>query len=192
MDRGELVLGKNVRVVFMLWNGYNFEDVIVVSERIIKDDIFIFIYIYEKEVDVREFKYGVEEFIVDIFDVKEEVFVYFDESGIVKVGIYVSIGMILVGKIFFKGEIKSMFEEWFLRVIFGDKVGYVVNKSLYCLLSLEGMVIDVKVFIKKGYEKDAWVLSVYEEEKVKFDMEYFDCLIMFNREELLRVSLFFF
>lgn len=154
MDRGELVLGKNVCVVFMFWNGYNFEDVIVVSECIIKDDVFIFIYIYEKEVDVREFKYGVEEFIVDIFDVKEEVFVYFDESGIVKVGIYVSVGMILVGKIFFKGEIKSMFEEWFLRVIFGDKVGYVVNKSLYCFFSLEGMVIDVKVFIKKGYEKD--------------------------------------
>lgn len=188
MDRGELALGKNVRVAFMPWNGYNFEDAIVVSERITKDDVFTSTHIYEKEVDARELKHGVEEFTADIPDVKEEALAHLDESGIVKVGTYVSAGMILVGKTSPKGEIKSTPEERLLRAIFGDKAGHVVNKSLYCPPSLEGTVIDVKVFTKKGYEKDARVLSAYEEEKAKLDMEHFDRLTMLNREELLRVS----
>ncbi|WP_104686651.1 DNA-directed RNA polymerase subunit beta/beta' [Helicobacter felis] len=191
MDSGELALGKNIRVAFMPWNGYNFEDAIVVSEKITKDDVFTSVHIYEKEVEARELKHGIEEFTADIPDVKEEEVAHLDSGGIVKIGTYVSAGMILVGKVSPKGEMKSTPEERLLRAIFGDKAGHVVNKSLYCPPSLEGVVIGVHILTKKGYEKDARAVSAYEEEKAALDIEHFDRLTMLNREELLQISALF-
>lgn len=189
MDNGELALGKNIRVAFMPWNGYNFEDAIVVSERLIKEDAFTSIHIYEKEIEARELKHGIEEITSDIPNVREEEIAHLDESGIVKIGTYVSGGMILVGKVSPKGEVKPTPEERLLRAIFGEKAGHVVNKSLYCPPSLEGTVVDVKIFTKKGYEKDARAISAYEEEKSILDIEHHDRLTMLNKEEILRIGL---
>ena len=188
MDMGELALGKNIRVAFMPWNGYNFEDAIVVSERLIKEDAFTSVHIYEKEIEARELKHGTEEITADIPGVHEEDITHLDESGIVKIGTYVSAGMILVGKVSPKGEVKPSAEERLLRAIFGEKAGHVVNKSLYCPPSLEGTVIDVKIFTKKGYEKDSRAISAYEQEKSALDIEHHDRLTMLNKEELLRVG----
>ncbi|BDQ28045.1 hypothetical protein ASB1_17210 [Helicobacter heilmannii] len=191
MDQGELALGKNIRVAFMPWNGYNFEDAIVVSEKITKDDVFTSVHIYEKEIEARELKHGIEEFTADIPDVKEEEVAHLDSGGIVKIGTYVSAGMILVGKVSPKGEMKSTPEERLLRAIFGDKAGHVVNKSLYCPPSLEGVVIGVKIFTKKGYEKDARATSAYEEEKWVLDDRHDRHFKMLDKEEALQISAIF-
>ena len=145
-------------------------------------------HIYEKEVEARELKHGIEEITADIPGVHEEEIAHLDESGIVKIGTYVTAGMILVGKVTPKGEVKPSPEERLLRAIFGEKAGHVVNKSLYCPPSLEGTVIDVKIFTKKGYEKDARAISAYEQEKSVLDIEHHDRLTMLNKEELLRVG----
>ncbi|BCD61457.1 DNA-directed RNA polymerase subunit beta [Nitratiruptor sp. YY08-26] len=187
MDNAELALGKNMLVAFMPWNGYNFEDAIVVSERIIRDDEFTSVHIYEKEVEARELKHGVEEITRDIPNVKEEEIAHLDESGIVKVGTYVKPGMILVGKVSPKGEVRPSPEERLLRAIFGEKAGHVVNKSLYCPQSMEGVVVDVKIFTKKGYEKDPRSIKAYEEEKEKLSKEHHDKLLMIDREEMLKI-----
>ncbi|PAF52822.1 DNA-directed RNA polymerase subunit beta/beta' [Helicobacter sp. 13S00477-4] len=189
MDNGELALGKNIRVAFMPWNGYNFEDAIVVSEKVIREDAFTSIHIYEKEIEARELKHGIEEITSDIPNVREEEIAHLDESGIIKIGTYVSGGMILVGKVSPKGEVKPTPEERLLRAIFGEKAGHVVNKSLYCPPSLEGTVVDVKIFTKKGYEKDSRAISAYEDEKSILDIEHHDRLTMLNKEEMLRIGL---
>ncbi|PAF46796.1 DNA-directed RNA polymerase subunit beta/beta' [Helicobacter sp. 12S02634-8] len=189
MDNGELALGKNIRVAFMPWNGYNFEDAIVVSEKVIREDAFTSIHIYEKEIEARELKHGVEEITSDIPNIREEETAHLDSSGIVKIGTYVSGGMILVGKVSPKGEVKPTPEERLLRAIFGEKAGHVVNKSLYCPPSLEGTVVGVKIFTKKGYEKDSRAISAYEEEKSILDIEHHDRLTMLNKEEMLRIGL---
>ncbi|NWF66571.1 MAG: DNA-directed RNA polymerase subunit beta [Campylobacterales bacterium] len=186
-DRGELALGKNALVAFMPWNGYNFEDAIVVSERIIKDDVFTSVHIYEKDIEARELKHGIEEITKDIPNVKEEDIAHLDDSGIVKIGTNVKPGMILVGKVSPKGEVKPTPEERLLRAIFGEKAGHVVNKSLYCPESMEGVVIDVKIFTKKGYEKDNRAQKAYDEEKAILDREHHDKLLMLDREEMLRL-----
>ncbi len=187
MDNAELALGKNMLVAFMPWNGYNFEDAIVVSERILRDDEFTSVHIYEKEVEARELKHGVEEITRDIPNVREEEIMHLDESGIVKIGTYVKPGMILVGKVSPKGEVRPSPEERLLRAIFGEKAGHVVNKSLYCPQSIEGVVVDVKIFTKKGYEKDTRTLRAYEEEKERLSKEHHDKLLMIDREEMLRI-----
>jgi DNA-directed RNA polymerase beta subunit len=188
MDNGELAIGKNILVAFMPWYGYNFEDAVVVSERIIRDDVFTSVHIYEKEVEARELKHGVEEITRDIPNVKDEDISHLDESGIVKIGSYVKGGMILVGKVSPKGEVKPTPEERLLRAIFGEKAGHVVNKSLYCPPSMEGVVVDVKIFTKKGYDKDSRAVKHFEEEKAKMDREYHDKLNMIDREEMLRIN----
>ncbi|WDL75032.1 DNA-directed RNA polymerase subunit beta/beta' [Helicobacter winghamensis] len=188
MDQGELALGKNIRVAFMPWNGYNFEDAIVVSEKLIRNDAFTSIHIYEKEIEARELKHGVEEITRDIPNIREEELAHLDESGIVKIGTYVTGGMILVGKASPKGEVKPTPEERLLRAIFGEKAGHVVNKSLYCPPSLEGTVVDVKIFTKKGYDKDKRAIAAYEEEKSRLDLEHHDKLLMLDREESLRIG----
>lgn len=188
MDKGELALGKNIRVAFMPWNGYNFEDAIVVSEKLIREDTFTSIHIYEKEIEARELKHGVEEITRDIPNVREEELAHLDESGIVKIGTFVNAGMILVGKVSPKGEVKPTPEERLLRAIFGEKAGHVVNKSLYCPPSLEGTVVDVKIFTKKGYDKDQRAIAAYEEEKARLDLEHHDKLMMLDREEMLRLT----
>ena len=187
MDNAELALGKNMLVAFMPWNGYNFEDAIVVSERIIRDDEFTSLHIYEKEVEARELKHGIEEITRDIPNVKDEEIAHLDESGIVKIGTYVKPGMILVGKVSPKGEVRPSPEERLLRAIFGEKAGHVVNKSLYCPQSMEGVVVDVKIFTKKGYEKDPRSIKAYEEEKEKLSKEHHDKLLMIDREEMLKI-----
>lgn len=106
MDMGELAIGKNAMVAFMPWNGYNYEDAIVISERMIREDAFTSIHTYEKEIEARELKDGVEEITKDIPNVKEEELAHLDDSGIVKIGTYITPGMILVGKVSPKGEVK--------------------------------------------------------------------------------------
>ena len=188
MDQGELAIGKNVMVAFMPWYGYNYEDAIIISEKMLKEDTFTSVHIYEKEIEARELKHGTEEITRDIQNIREDELAHLDESGIVKVGTYVKPGMILVGKVSPKGEIKPTPEERLLRAIFGEKAGHVVNKSLYCPASMEGVVVDVKVFTKKGYEKDARAIQSYEEEKAILDSEHHDKLLMIDKEELLRIA----
>lgn len=188
MDQGELAIGKNALIAFMPWNGYNYEDAIVMSERMIRTDAFTSVHIYEKEIEARELKDGVEEITRDIPNIKEEEIEHLDESGIVRIGTHIKPGMILVGKVSPKGEVKPTPEERLLRAIFGEKAGHVVNKSLYAPASMEGVVIDVKIFTKKGYEKDSRSFKAYEDEKNILEKEHHDRLLMLDREEMLRVT----
>jgi len=188
MDQGELAIGKNIMVAFMPWYGYNYEDAIIISEKIIREDTFTSVHTYEKEVEARELKHGTEEITRDIPNIREDELLHLDESGIVQIGTYVKPGMILVGKVSPKGEIKPTPEERLLRAIFGEKAGHVVNKSLYCPASMEGVVVDIKVFTKKGYEKDARAIQAYEEEKAILDGDHHDQLLMIDRESILRIS----
>jgi len=188
MDQGEIALGKNVLVAFMPWNGYNYEDAIVLSERIIKDDVYTSVHIYEEVCEVRELKHGLEELTKDIPGVKPEYLEHLDESGIIKVGTYVKPGMILVGKISPKGDVKPTPEERLLKSIFGDKSGHVVNSSLYAPASMEGVVIDVKVYTKKGYELDERAKQAYEEEKAKIEEVYQNKLDIIDREEIVALT----
>ena len=188
MDQGELALGVNAMVAFMPWNGYNYEDAIVISERLIRKDAFTSVHIYEKEVEARELKHGVEEITRDIPNVRDDELSHLDESGIIKIGTNVSGGMILVGKVSPKGEVKPTPEERLLRAIFGEKAGHVVNKSLYCPPSMEGVVVDVKIFTKKGYDKDPRALELEKEERDYLEREHYDRLLMIDKEEMLRVT----
>ncbi len=188
MDMGELAIGKNVMVAFMPWYGYNYEDAIVISEKILREDTFTSVHTYEKEIEARELKHGTEEITRDIQNIREDELTHLDESGIVKVGTHIKPGMIMVGKVSPKGEIKPTPEERLLRAIFGEKAGHVVNKSLYCSASMDGIVVDVKVFTRKGYEKDARSIQSYEEEKSVLDGEHHDKLLMIDKEELLRIA----
>jgi DNA-directed RNA polymerase beta subunit len=190
LDQGELALGKNIKVAFMPWNGYNYEDAIIISEKLIREDTFTSVHIYEKEIEARELKHGTEEITRDIPNIREDELIHLDESGIVKIGTHVKPGMILVGKVSPKGEIRPTPEERLLRAIFGEKAGHVVNKSLYCPSSMEGVVVDIKIFTKKGYEKDARSIKAYEEEKAYLDKEHHDQLLMIDREEMLRITTF--
>jgi len=187
MDQGELALGQNALVAFMPWNGYNFEDAIVISEKLIREDAYTSVHIYEKEAEARELKHGVEEITRDIPNVRDEDLAHLDESGIVKIGTFVNGGMILVGKVSPKGEVKPTPEERLLRAIFGEKAGHVVNKSLYCPPSMEGVVVDVKVFTKKGYDKDPRTLEMEKAERDELEREHYDRLLMIDKEEMMRV-----
>jgi DNA-directed RNA polymerase subunit beta len=189
MDQGEMAIGKNIMVAFMPWNGYNFEDAIVLSKKLIRNDAFTSVHTYEKEIEARELKDGVEEITKDIPNVKEDDLAHLDESGIVKIGTYIKPGMILVGKVSPKGEVKPTPEERLLRAIFGEKAGHVVNKSMYASASMEGVIVDVKIFTKKGYDKDPRAIRAYEEEKEILDREHHDKLLMLDREEMLRINL---
>jgi len=187
MDQGELAIGKNILVAFMPWYGYNYEDAIIISEKLIREDTFTSVHTYEKEIEARELKHGTEEITRDIPNIREDELLHLDDSGIVQIGTHIKPGMILVGKVSPKGEIKPTPEERLLRAIFGDKAGHVVNKSLYCPASMEGVVVDIKVFTKKGYEKDSRAIQAFEEEKAILDGEHHDQLLMIDREEMLRI-----
>ena len=153
-DMGELALGQNVLVAFMPWQGYNFEDSILVSERIAKDDVFTSIHIEEFECVARDTKLGKEEVTRDIPNVGEEALKDLDESGIVRIGAEVKPGDILVGKITPKGETQLSPEEKLLRAIFGEKAGDVRDSSLRVPPGVGGIVINARVFSRKGTEKD--------------------------------------
>ncbi len=187
IDQGELALGKNILIAFMPWNGYNYEDAIILSQKLIREDTFTSLHIYEKEIEARELKHGTEEITRAIPNIREDELTHLDESGIVKVGTYVKPGMILVGKVSPKGEIKPTPEERLLRAIFGDKAGHVVNKSLYTPASMEGVVVDVKIFTKKGYTRDARATRAYEEEKARLEKAHHDSLLMIDKEEVLQI-----
>ncbi len=188
MDRGELALGINAMVAFMPWNGYNYEDAIVISERMIREDAYTSVHIYEKECEARELKHGIEEITRDIPNVRDDELSHLDESGIVKIGTNVSGGMILVGKVSPKGEVKPTPEERLLRAIFGEKAGHVVNKSLYCPPSMEGVVVDIKIFTKKGYDKDPRALELEKQERNELEREHYDRLLMIDKEEMIRIE----
>jgi len=172
----------------MPWNGYNYEDAIVLSKKMIRNDAFTSVHTYEKEIEARELKDGVEEITKDIPNVKEEDLAHLDDSGIVKIGTYIKPGMILVGKVSPKGEVKPTPEERLLRAIFGEKAGHVVNKSMYASPSMEGVIVDVKIFTKKGYDKDPRAIQAFEDEKEILDREHHDKLLMLDREEMLRIN----
>jgi len=153
-DNGELALGRNVMVAFMSWGGYNYEDSILVSERIVKEDVYTSIHIEEFETMARDTKLGKEDITRDIPNVGEEALRNLDDSGIVRMGVSVKSGDILVGKITPKGETQLSSEEKLLRAIFGEKASDVRDTSLRVPPGVEGTVIDAKVFTRKGAEKD--------------------------------------
>src|SRR5438876_750525 len=163
-DLGELALGRNVLVAFMPWNGYNFEDSILLSERIVKDDVFTSIHIEEFEVMARDTKLGPEEITRDIPNVSEEALKNLDEAGIVYIGAEVRAGDILCGKITPKGESPMTPEEKLLRAIFGEKAAYVRDTSLRVLPSVTGTVVEVRVFNRHGVEKDERAMAIEREE----------------------------
>ncbi|MGD2270608.1 MAG: DNA-directed RNA polymerase subunit beta [Desulfobacterales bacterium] len=153
-DQGELSLGKNVTVAFMPWGGYNFEDSILVSERLVRDGVYTSVHIEEFEVVARDTKLGKEDITRDIPNVGEEALRNLDESGIIRLGAEVDPGDILVGKITPKGETQLSPEEKLLRAIFGEKAGDVKDTSLRVPPGVQGIVIDAKVFSRRGVEKD--------------------------------------
>ncbi|MCB9508087.1 MAG: DNA-directed RNA polymerase subunit beta [Myxococcales bacterium] len=164
-DRGELALGQNVLVAFMPWNGYNFEDSILISERVVKEDVFTSIHIEEYECVARDTKLGKEEITRDIPNVGDEALLNLDDSGIVRIGAEVQNGDILVGKITPKGETQLSPEEKLLRAIFGEKAGDVRDTSLRMPPGTRGIVIGAKVFSRKGIELDERSKKILEEEK---------------------------
>jgi DNA-directed RNA polymerase subunit beta len=153
-DTGELALGRNVLAAFMPWRGYNFEDAILVSEKLVKEDYYTSIHIEEFEIEARDTKLGPEEITRDIPNISESFLANLDESGIIRIGATVKPGDILVGKVTPKGETQLTPEEKLLRAIFGEKAGDVRDASLYCPPGIEGTVVDVKIFARKGAEKD--------------------------------------
>ena len=172
-DRGELALGRNVLVAFMPWRGYNFEDAILVSERLVKEDYYTSIHIEELEIEARDTKLGPEEITRDIPNVGENMLRDLDESGIIRIGAQVKPGSILVGKVTPKGETQLTAEEKLLRAIFGEKAGDVKDASLVSPPGIDGTVVDVQVFTRKGQEKDARSLAIEEEEesRLRRDLE---------------------
>jgi DNA-directed RNA polymerase subunit beta len=163
-DLGELALGRNVLVAFMPWNGYNFEDSILLSERIVKDDVFTSIHIEEFEVMARDTKLGPEEITRDIPNVSEEALKNLDEAGIVYIGAEVRAGDILVGKITPKGESPMTPEEKLLRAIFGEKASDVRDTSLRVPPGVQGTIVEVRVFNRHGVDKDERALAIEREE----------------------------
>ncbi|MDT5063335.1 MAG: DNA-directed polymerase subunit beta [Acidobacteriota bacterium] len=172
-DRGELALGRNVLVAFMPWRGYNFEDAILVSERLVKDDFYTSIHIEELEIEARDTKLGPEEITRDIPNVGENMLRDLDESGIIRIGAQVKPGSILVGKVTPKGETQLTAEEKLLRAIFGEKAGDVKDASLVSPPGIDGTVVDVQVFTRKGQEKDqrSQTIEQEEEDRLRRDLE---------------------
>ena len=163
-ELGELALGRNVLVAFMPWRGYNFEDAILVSEKLVKEDYYTSIHIEEFEIEARDTKLGPEEVTRDIPNVSESALKDLDESGIIRIGAKVKAGDILVGKVTPKGETQLTPEEKLLRAIFGEKAGDVRDASLKVPPGIQGMVVDVKIFSRKGVEKDQRATEIEEEE----------------------------
>jgi len=172
-DLGELALGQNMRIAFMPWNGYNFEDSILVSERVVQEDRYTTIHIEELTCLSRDTKLGPEEITADIPNVGESALARLDDCGIVHVGAEVKQGDILVGKVTPKGETQLTPEEKLLRAIFGEKASDVKDTSLRVTKGIEGTVIDVQVFTREGIQKDSRALAIQEEElgKVRKDID---------------------
>lgn len=187
-DMGELALGQNMLVAFMPWNGYNFEDSILVSERVVKEDRFTTIHIEEKTCVARDTKYNPEEITADIPNVSEEALSKLDESGIVYVGAEVKGGDILVGKVTPKGETQLTPEEKLLRAIFGEKAADVKDTSLRVPNGVEGTVIDVQVFTRDGVKKDKRALEIEEEQIKRYRKDLDDQLKIVEKDIYSRVA----
>jgi len=173
-EQGELALGRNVLVAFMPWDGYNFEDAIIISEKIVREDVYTSIHIEEFNVEARDTKQGREEITRDISNVGEDALRNLDESGIIRVGATIKTGDILVGKITPKGETQLSPEEKLLKAIFGEKAGDVRDTSLRVPPGIQGTVIDVKVFSRKGIDKDSRTVQIEEEEVARIQKDFND------------------
>ncbi len=162
-DGGELALGRNVLVAFMPWRGYNYEDAILLSEKLVKEDVYTSIHIEELEIQARDTKLGKEEITRDIPNISESYLSELDDSGIIRIGAHIAPGDVLVGKVTPKGETQMTPEEKLLRAIFGEKSAEYRDASLVCPPGLSGVVVDVKVFTRKGVDKDARTQSIERE-----------------------------
>ena len=187
-DMGELALGQNMLVAFMPWNGYNFEDSILISERVVQEDRYTTIHIEELTCVARDTKLGPEEITADIPNVGESALSKLDESGIVYIGAEVKAGDILVGKVTPKGESQLTPEEKLLRAIFGEKASDVKDTSSRVASGMDGTVIDVQVFTRDGVEKDARALSIEKEALAKIRKDLNDQYRIFEHDAFQRVQ----
>jgi DNA-directed RNA polymerase subunit beta len=187
-DMGELALGRNVLVAFMPWRGYNFEDAIVVSEKLVKEDYYTSIHIEEFEIEARDTKLGPEEITRDIPNIAEAFLRNLDESGIIRIGATVKPGDILVGKVTPKGETQLTPEEKLLRAIFGEKAGDVKDASLYCPPGIEGTVVDCKVFSRKGADLDERSKAILETQVERLHRNLEDEKRILNDERAKRLT----
>src|SRR6202043_938977 len=187
-DRGELALGRNVLVAFLPWRGYNFEDAILVSEKLVKDDYYTSIHIEEYEIEARDTKLGPEEVTRDIPNISESFLRNLDESGVIRIGAVVKPGDILVGKVTPKGETTLTPEEKLLRAIFGEKAGDVRDASLYCPPGIEGTIVDVKIFCRKGAEKDERHKAIEAAHVAKLEKNLADEIRILTDERLKRLN----
>jgi len=187
-EMGELALGRNVLVAFLPWRGYNFEDAIVVSERLVKEDYYTSVHIEEFEIEARDTKLGPEEITRDIPNVSEGFLRNLDEAGIIRIGASVKPGDILVGKVTPKGETQLTPEEKLLRAIFGEKAGDVRDASLYCPPGIEGVVVDVKVFARKGAEKDERHQQIEAGQIARLEQNLADQINILQDERLKRLE----
>jgi DNA-directed RNA polymerase subunit beta len=173
-NKGELAMGRNILAAFVPWRGYNYEDAIILSERLVKNSAFNSIYIVEETIEARETKLGPEEITRDIPSVSEAAMKNLDESGIVRIGAKVKPGEILVGKVSPKGETQLSPEEKLLRAIFGEQASEIKDSSLYCPPGVEGTVINVKVFTRRGLNKDKRALEIDQIETAKLNRNFND------------------
>src|SRR5205085_1752046 len=187
-DKGELALGRNVLVAFMPWRGYNFEDAILVSEKLVKEDYYTSVHIEEFEIESRDTKLGPEEVTRDIPNVSENALRDLDESGVIRIGATIKAGDILVGKVTPKGETQLTPEEKLLRAIFGEKAGDVRDASLTCPPGIEGTVVDVKIFSRKGQEKDERAKLIEAEEIAQIERNLSDEIRILTDERLKRLE----
>jgi DNA-directed RNA polymerase subunit beta len=187
-DAGELALGRNVLVAFMPWRGYNFEDAILVSEKLVKEDYYTSVHIEEFEIEARDTKLGPEEVTRDIPNVGESALRDLDESGVIRIGASVKAGDILVGKVTPKGETQLTPEEKLLRAIFGEKAGDVRDASLTCPPGIEGVVVDVKIFSRKGQEKDERAKLIEGQQIAKLEKNLSDEIRILTDERLKRLE----
>jgi DNA-directed RNA polymerase subunit beta len=187
-DKGELALGRNVLVAFMPWRGYNFEDAILVSEKLVKDDYYTSVHIEEFEIESRDTKLGPEEVTRDIPNVSESMLRNLDEAGVIRIGATVKQGDIMVGKVTPKGETQLTPEEKLLRAIFGEKAGDVRDASLYCPPGVEGVIVDVKIFSRKGQEKDERAKAIEATQIAKLEKNLSDEIRILTDERLKRLE----
>jgi DNA-directed RNA polymerase subunit beta len=187
-EQGELGLGRNVLVAFMPWRGYNFEDAILISEKLVREDYYTSVHIEEFEIEARDTKLGPEEITRDIPNVSEHALRDLDESGIIRIGAKVKHNDILVGKVTPKGETQLTPEEKLLRAIFGEKAGDVRDASLTCPPGIEGTVVDIRIFSRKGQEKDERARQIETEQVAQLEKNLSDEIRILTDERLKRLE----
>jgi DNA-directed RNA polymerase subunit beta len=187
-EQGELALGRNVLVAFMPWRGYNFEDAILISEKLVREDYYTSVHIEEFEIEARDTKLGPEEITRDIPNVSEHALRDLDESGVIRIGAQIKHGDIMVGKVTPKGETQLTPEEKLLRAIFGEKAGDVRDASLTTPPGIEGTIVDVRIFSRKGQEKDERAKQIEGEYVAKLEKNLGDEIRILTDERLKRLD----